>query len=80
MASNLCPGQAGGILKLTASDFKPVDCIVNAAQKGVSTLNVPTSRQVILTMYPCNQSSQGTNILGATEGKGLLQRSVNWQL
>ena len=27
MASNPCPGRAGGIPKLTSSDFKPVDCL-----------------------------------------------------
>ena len=70
MASNPCPGQDGGIPKLTKSDFKLVDCIVNAAPKGVSTWNVPTSRQVILTRFQCNQSSQDTNTLGAKEGKG----------
>ena len=31
MASNPCPGQAGGIPKLTSSDFKPVDCNVEYA-------------------------------------------------
>ena len=70
MAFTPCPGQAGGIPKLTSLDFKPVDCIVNAAPKGVSTWNVTTSRQVILTRYQCNQSSPDTNTLGAKEGKG----------
>ena len=68
MASNPCPGQAGGNPKLTSSDFKPVGCIVNTAPKhGVSTWNVPTSRQAILTRYQRNQSSQDTNTLGTTE-------------
>ena len=76
MASNPCPGQAGGIPKLTSSDFKPIDYIVNAAPKGVSTWNVPTSRQVILTGYQCNQSSQDTNALGAKEGKGYCKEAA----
>ena len=76
MASNPCLGQAGGILKLTTSDLKPVDCIVNAAQKGVSTWNVPISRQLILTRYQWNQSSQDTNSLGAKEGKGYCEEAA----
>ena len=74
MASNPCPGQAGGIPKLTSTNFKPVDCIVKSAPKGVSTWNVPTRRQVILTRYQCNQSSQVTNTLGAKEGKKVIAK------
>ena len=48
MASNHCLGQAGGIPKLTSSDFKPVDCNVEYAAtkwiRGVSTYKVLASK------------------------------------
>ena len=47
MASNPCPGQGGGIPKLTSSDFKTVDCNVEYAVtkwiRGVSTYEVLAS-------------------------------------
>ena len=78
MASNPSPGQAGGIPKLTSSDFKPVDCNVEYAAtkwiRGVSTYKVLASGQAILTRYQRNQSSQDTNTLGTTEGRGYCKK------
>ena len=38
-----CPGQAGGIPRLTSSDFKPVGCIGIAAPRGSVLVEVLAS-------------------------------------
>ena len=38
-----CPGQAGGIPKLTSSDFKPIGCIGIAAPRGSVLVEVLAS-------------------------------------
>ena len=75
MASNPCPGQAGGIPKLTSSDFKPVDCIVSATPKGsVHGMYQQVGKYYSQDMKALNSRRNGIMVEAAASSTNKLQR------